>query len=246
MTHLKTGQNTLAAACSLLTQADSRPTVRNQNQQQLYYIFIKLKRSLHASWNHTALEVSDQLRRHSGEYLQFFTTKKEDSPKQDDLSPQQVGGPDDGKVLAVHVGYVAECSQARKVPHEELQGPKKHVLRLHWLCRLMNIIKHHSISVWLCAQTPLEISHSSITESLHFNTSETTNAQSICNLQFLSLPEGGSVPLHWPVMWRWKLLDDVVDFDESFFICCCWYGLLTSESRTRDHRSHWDVAECPH
>lgn len=38
-------------------------------------------------------------------------------------SPQQVGRPDNGQILAVHVGNVAECCQPGKVPHEELQGP---------------------------------------------------------------------------------------------------------------------------
>lgn len=43
------------------------------------------------------------------------------------VSPQQVGRPDDGQVLAVHVGDVAERCQAGKVPHEELQGPTNQI-----------------------------------------------------------------------------------------------------------------------
>lgn len=62
----------------------------------------------------------------------LFNTMKEDS-KHDELSPQQVGRPHDGKVLTVHVGYVAKCCQAGKVPHEELQGPRNHIFRLNWL-----------------------------------------------------------------------------------------------------------------
>lgn len=52
------------------------------------------------------------------------------------VSPQQVGRPDDGQVLAVHVGDVAERCQAGKVPHEELQGPTKsniHLFRFNCL-----------------------------------------------------------------------------------------------------------------
>lgn len=39
------------------------------------------------------------------------------------VSPEQVWRPDDGEVLAVHVGDVAERCQAGEVSHEELQGP---------------------------------------------------------------------------------------------------------------------------
>lgn len=42
-------------------------------------------------------------------------------------SPQQVGRPDDGQVLAVHVGDVAERCQVGKVSHEELQGPRNEI-----------------------------------------------------------------------------------------------------------------------
>ena len=42
-------------------------------------------------------------------------------------SPQQVGGPDNGQVLAVHVCDVAEGCQAGKVPHQELQGPTNQI-----------------------------------------------------------------------------------------------------------------------
>lgn len=44
-----------------------------------------------------------------------------------DVSPEQVGCPDDGQVLAVHVGDVAECCQVRKVSHQELQGPRNQI-----------------------------------------------------------------------------------------------------------------------
>ena len=37
--------------------------------------------------------------------------------------PEQVGGPDDGQVLGVHVGDGAEGGQAGQVPHQELQAP---------------------------------------------------------------------------------------------------------------------------
>lgn len=47
--------------------------------------------------------------------------------EQGGVSPQQVWRPDDGKVLAVHVGNIAECCQMRKVPHEELQGPTNQI-----------------------------------------------------------------------------------------------------------------------
>lgn len=47
--------------------------------------------------------------------------------EQDGISPQQVGRPDDGQVLAVHVGDVAERCQAGKVSHKELQGPKNQI-----------------------------------------------------------------------------------------------------------------------
>lgn len=40
------------------------------------------------------------------------------------ISPQQVGRPDDGQVLAVHVGDTAKGRQAGKMPHKKLQGPK--------------------------------------------------------------------------------------------------------------------------
>lgn len=52
--------------------------------------------------------------------------------------------------------------------------------------------------------------------------------------QFRNQPIGDSVPLHWPVMRRRKLLDDIMDFDESFFIRCCWYCILQSEKTKRD------------
>lgn len=47
-------------------------------------------------------------------------TAKHDPP----ISPQQVGRPDDGQVLAMHVGDAAEGGQAGKMPHQKLQGPK--------------------------------------------------------------------------------------------------------------------------
>lgn len=43
------------------------------------------------------------------------------------ISPQQVGSPDNGQVLAVHVGDVAERGQMGKVSHEELQRPRNKI-----------------------------------------------------------------------------------------------------------------------
>ena len=37
-------------------------------------------------------------------------------------SPEQVGGPDDGQVLAVHAGDVAERGQPSQVSHQELKS----------------------------------------------------------------------------------------------------------------------------
>lgn len=47
--------------------------------------------------------------------------------RQGGISPQQIRRPDDGKILAVHVGNIAERRQMRKVPHEELQSPTNQI-----------------------------------------------------------------------------------------------------------------------
>ena len=52
--------------------------------------------------------------------------------------PEQVGGPDDGQVLGVHVGDGAEGGQAGKVPHQELQAPGEVTDTLIWACLHFN------------------------------------------------------------------------------------------------------------
>lgn len=47
--------------------------------------------------------------------------------ERDGVSPKQVGRPDDGQVLAVHIGDVAERCQLGEVSHEELQGPRNQI-----------------------------------------------------------------------------------------------------------------------
>lgn len=42
-----------------------------------------------------------------------------------------------------------------------------------------------------------------------------------------------------PVMWRGKLLDDIVDFDESFFISCCWNSILQRVKLERHVNRQW-------
>ena len=99
-----------------------------------------------------------ELQRRSSELLQVNNRElKKDSTEQDGILPQQVGGPDNSQVLAVHVGDVAECCQVREVSHEELQSPRNQILILILMCIRMEMIQQFPLCNQICVQCHLEI-----------------------------------------------------------------------------------------
>lgn len=68
------------------------------------------------------------------------------------LSPEQVGGPDDGQVLTVHVGDVAERCQARQVSHQELQSPKGQTFIYQHLTQICTVLflLWHQLQGFIC------------------------------------------------------------------------------------------------